>query len=70
MEAYNDRRYVVAWDNALNERVIVFVYDKVHGRIIYTANVKERKIAYPYIQHYYGIDNCVPPKQADIRRYS
>lgn len=62
------RRYVVGWE--LKEiKTLVFVYDKLSRRVVYKILIKERKAAYPYIQEYYGIDNCVKPRQINVSFY-
>lgn len=64
-----NKRFVVGYEEAPNGRELVFVYDKRVGRIVYTCNTRERKLAYPYIQQYYGTDNCVPPKKISREIY-
>ena len=63
-----DKRYVVGWEPR-NDRTLVFVYDKLSHKIVYSVNTSERKKAYPYIQTYYGKDNCVPPRQINVSFY-
>ena len=65
-----NRRYVVGYEPTLNNREIVFVYDKFVSRIIYKANTTDRKRVYPYIKEYYGVDNCVPPELRSVKDYS
>lgn len=63
-------RYVVGYDSKkVFPRVIVFVYDTWIGRIVYKINCKERTSSYGYIQKYYGIENCVRPKELNIEQY-
>lgn len=63
-------RYIVGYDSKkVCPRVIVFVYDTWIGRVVYKINCKQRKSSYDYIQKYYGIDNCVAPKELNIEHY-
>lgn len=63
----NDRRYIVGWEPKA-DREMVFVFDRLIGRIVFTSNSGNRfKHSYPYIKRYYGENNCMPGKQL---RYS
>jgi hypothetical protein len=65
---HTDRRYMVGWEPR-EDREIVIVYDRFVQKIVYKANVSDRKLAYPKIQDFYGRNDCVPPKQVQIRTY-
>lgn len=65
----SEKRYVVAWNKAPNDREVVIVYDKFSGKVVYKVNTVDHLTAYPYIQEYYGKQNCVAPKQVDLRIY-
>ena len=65
-------RFVVGWDidKVNHDRTIVFVFDKLVQHIVYKVNTgKDRKTTYPYIQEFYGMNNCVPPCQLKIELY-
>lgn len=62
----SDRRFVVGWDTNA-DRFIVFVYDRWVSRIVYKINTIDRKLAYPYIKGFYDVNDCVAPKQRDIK---
>ena len=65
----SERRYIVGWEKTPEDRYRVFVYDKVNNRVVYIANCKERKKAYPYIAEHYGEDSCVPPKELVMKEF-
>lgn len=66
---HNERRYMVGWEPIQDSRTIVMVFDRFMQKIVYKANVSDRKLAYPKIQSFYGKEECVPPKQVIIRTY-
>lgn len=63
----SERRYIIGWEKTPEDRFRVFVYDKRTSRIVYVANAKDRKKAYPYIADYYGEDNCVKPQEMNMK---
>ncbi len=60
-----EKRYVIGWEQ-VQERQIVFIWDKFTKRIVFKCNTRNRKICYPYIEKYYDKDNCVAPKEMRI----
>ena len=56
-----NKRYLVRHNQLPDNRHLVWVFDIFIGRIIYTANTKNKIKEYEYIKNYYGIDNCDPP---------
>jgi len=65
----DEKRYVVAWNKGENNREIVIVFDKYSRSVVYKVNTSNHSNAYPYIKEYYGKENCVPPRQVDLRIY-
>ncbi len=72
-------QYMVGWYHR-DEREIVLVFDKISKRVVYKSNAKpcvdketgkslSRKRQYKHIRHFYGVENCDPPKEVNPELY-
>jgi hypothetical protein len=82
-EPLPNTQYMVGWYQK-DEREIVLVYDKVSRRVVFKSNSKpkieidertgkvssiSRQKQYKHIKHFYGTENCDPPKEVNPEFY-